>query len=128
MAIALIKLITGEDIIGDVTAQSESYVSVRLPLRAHTAMQGNVPSVQLVRYMLLGDLEDNVDINSEHILAITTPMKKALDYYNNIADNMDEGTRSVEKAMDGTHPGYSEDDDISVDELVDLLAGKVTIQ
>lgn len=128
MTITLLKLITGEDVIGDIVEVTEYQVSVRLPLRAHTSMREEVPSVQLVRYMLLGDLSDTVEFNSEHILAMTTPMQKALDYYNKIADNMDTGTKSVEQALDGTHPGYSEDGDISDQELIDLLTGKVTIQ
>jgi len=128
MAITLLKLITGEDVIGDVIEVTEFSVSVKLPLKAHTTMQDDIPAVQLVRYMLLGELGDLVDFNSEHILAMTTPMQKALDYYNKIADNMDSGTRSVEKALDGTHPGFSEYDDITVEELIDLMTGKATIQ
>ena len=128
MAITLLKLITGEDVIGDVIEVTEFSVSVKLPLKAHTTMHDDVPAVQLVRYMLLGNLDDLVDFNSEHILAMTTPMQKALDYYNKIADNMDSGTRSVEKALDGTHPGFSEYDDITVEELIDLMTGKATIQ
>lgn len=128
MAITLLKLITGEDIIGDVIEVTEFSVSVKLPLKAHTTMHDDVPAVQLVRYMLLGELGDLVDFNSEHILAMTAPMQKALDYYNKIADNMDSGTRSVEKALDGTHPGFSEYDDITVEELIDLMTGKATIQ
>lgn len=128
MAITLLKLITGEDVIGDVVDVTEYSVSVKLPLKAHTSMHDDIPAVQLVRYMLLGNLDDLVDFNSEHILAMTTPMQKALDYYNKIADNMDSGTRSVEKALDGTHPGFTEDGDISVEELIDLMVGKVTIQ
>lgn len=128
MAITLLKLITGEDVIGDVIEVTEFSVSVKLPLKAHTTMHDDVPAVQLVRYMLLGELGDLVDFNSEHILAMTTPMQKALDYYNKIADNMDSGTRSVEKALDGTHPGFSEYDDITVEELIDLMTGKATIQ
>ena len=128
MAITLLKLITGEDVIGDVIEVTEFSVSVKLPLKAHTTMHDDVPAVQLVRYMLLGELGDLVDFNSEHILAMTAPMQKALDYYNKIADNMDSGTRSVEKALDGTHPGFSEYDDITVEELIDLMTGKATIQ
>ena len=128
MAITLLKLITGEDVIGDVIEVTEFSVSVKLPLKAHTTMHDDVPAVQLVRYMLLGNLEDLVDFNSDHILAMTAPMQKALDYYNKIADNMDSGTRSVEKALDGTHSGFSEYDDITVEELIDLMTGKATIQ
>ena len=128
MGIALIKLITGEDIIGNVIEVNDYNVSVKLPLRAHTTMNGNIPAVQLVRYMLLGDLNDQVDFNSDHILAISTPMQKALDYYTKIVDNMEEGTESVERALDGTHSGFSDDGDITDKELIDLITGKVTIQ
>lgn len=129
MGIALLKLITGEDVIGDIISVTDATVSVSVPLRAHTTMHDEVPAVQLVRYMLLGELSDPVDFNSEHILAITTPMQKALDYYNKIVDNMDTGTKSVEQALDGTHPGFSDyGEDLSVQELIDLIAGKVTIQ
>lgn len=129
MGIALLKLITGEDVIGDIISVSDTTVSVNIPLRAHTTMHDDIPAVQLVRYMMLGDLSDAVDFNAEHVLAITTPMQKALDYYNKIVDNMDTGTKSVERALDGTHQGFSDySEDLSVEELIDLIAGKVTIQ
>ena len=128
MAITLLKLITGEDIIGNIVNVNDATISIMKPLRAVTNTEGGIPSINLIRYALLGDMDDLVDFNSEHVMAMTKPMQKALDYYVNICDNMSVGSKSIEDALDGTHSGYPDDNDLSVQEMVDLLTGKVTIQ
>lgn len=128
MSVTLLKLITGEDVIGDIVSVSEVTVSIMKPLKAVVSTERGVPSINLVRYALLGDMDDCVDFNREHIMAMTKPMHKALDYYTKICDNMSVGSKSIEDAIDGTHAGYSEDNDLSVQEMVDLLTGKVTLQ
>ena len=128
MSVALIKLITGEDIIGDIITVNDTTVTVMKPLRAVTNTEGGIPSINLIRYALLGDMDDLVDFNGEHVMSITKPMQKALDYYTKICDNMSVGSKSIEDALDGTHTGYPDDNDLSVQEMVDLLTGKVTIQ
>ena len=127
MGIALLKLITGEDIIGDIVEVSDYTMSVMRPLRAIVSTETGVPTINLVRYALLGDMNDLVDFNIDHIMSTTSPMQKAVDYYTNLCDNMSVGSKSIEDALDGTHTGYP-DDDLSVQEMVDLLTGKVTIQ
>lgn len=128
MGIALLKLINGEDIIGDIVEVSDYTMSVLRPLRAIPSTETGVPTINLVRYALLGDMDDLVDFNIDHIMSTTSPMQKAVDYYTKVCDNMSVGSKSIEDALDGTHAGYSEDNDLSVQEMVDLLTGKVTLQ
>ena len=128
MGITLLKLITGEDIIGDIVNVNDATISIMKPLKAVVNTERGIPSINLIRYALLGDMDDLVDFNSEHVLSMTKPMQKALDYYVNICDNMSVGSKSIEDALDGTHAGYSEDNDLSVKEMIDLLTGKVTMQ
>ena len=128
MGITLLKLITGEDIIGDIVNVNDATISIMKPLKAVVNTERGIPSINLIRYVLLGDMDDLVDFNSEHVLSMTKPMQKALDYYVNICDNMSVGSKSIEDALDGTHAGYSEDNDLSVKEMIDLLTGKVTMQ
>jgi hypothetical protein len=128
MGIALLKLITGEDVIGDVVDVNEATVSILRPLKAVVSTDRGVPSINLVRYALLGDMDDFVEFNNEHVMSLTKPMQKAVDYYTKICDNMSVGSKSIEDAIDGTHAGYPDDNDLSVQEMIDLLTGKVTLQ
>lgn len=128
MSIALLKLITGEDIIGDVITVNDATISVMKPLKVVVNTERGIRTINLIRYALLGDMDDFVEFNNEHVMSMTKPMQKALDYYVNICDNMSIGSKSIEDALDGTHTGYSDGDNLSVQEMIDLLTGKVTMQ
>lgn len=97
----LLKIITGQEVIGKVIKLDEQYAHVEKPLaviyRFHFA--STTPSIALSKYMLLGD-DRVIAFPLGAIIGITDPKESFLNYYNIIVDKLyDEYDMIIDREM-----------------------------
>lgn len=129
MTVVCLKLVTGEEVVGTLISEDMDKIVLRCPMKASSSFEDNRPAIRFVRYDLLGDVEGETTFFTRYVVSCGPPLKKVVDYYHEISNNMNEGTQQVEQALAGTHPGFDEKNDLpSVEELLELIAGRATIQ
>jgi hypothetical protein len=79
--IVTLKLVTNEEIVGKVTAITDTAIEIRKPLLLTLTMDQNGPSVSMVPFWLLSAEDEPVTINRSNVLVLVKTAKGAADAY-----------------------------------------------
>lgn len=108
--IKIIRLINGEDIIGDITENKKETI-INNPLFLYYEREEE--SLYMTPWLPLELVEENVaTIPNEHIMTTVKPKQNVIDYYDEILKRYDEGIETI-LTGDSIDDENDEDDDIN---------------
>lgn len=80
--ISIVKLVDGTEIIGNVSSKEEGiFIEEPIQITYKIRVDSNVPVISMIRFIPFAS-EHKVTIKNEHVMAVASPMKGLIEYYN----------------------------------------------
>jgi hypothetical protein len=82
--IKIIKLLNGQDLLGEITGQTETTIKIKNPVAIVVVPSRTDPKTPSVGFAPWAEFSDDKEIAlaSQHVLAIMTPIKEFISQYN----------------------------------------------
>ena len=107
MAHAILKLVSGETIIADVTNSiKENHINVTDPLIVRTGMDEDNRLVMSM-YKWIDTAQTNFTIDDDHIILRAAPSEYLIEYYNEAKEDADLYNDDEDISLDQFEEGYS---------------------
>ena len=127
--IYLIKLINGDEVIGDIVEEQENTITVSNPLQIETVFNENTGTDHLMMsmYMPLGKIQEPLKYNKWHILQMVPARDQVIRYYYNSLEYNSKLSESIENTINHTNNTMESRENFSNNEQVYIHSASKTV-